>query len=360
MSRLLCIYVTAAALGLSACSAVDPTESESRAPSTTESRPVQYVIHLSIDGLRPDAITRHTAAELPAFYRLRSEGAFTDNARTDADYRITLPNHTDQLTGRPVLGPKGHGWTDNGTPEPNATLHSNRGRYVASAFDVAHDRGLRTSAYVSKSKFVLFDRSYDGENGAPDTTGADDGRDKIDTFVYERDAEALVSRLVADATADPCRYTFVHLRDPDSAGHEWSWSLNLRSPYMQAVRRMDRLVGKILDLIESDPRLAGRTALIITADHGGSDYGHSADRPAHFVIPFYVWGPGIPAADLYALNAGLLKDPEGTRPEREEPAQPIRNGAAANLALSLLGLEPVPGSTIHLSADGWTNAWAGR
>jgi arylsulfatase A-like enzyme len=258
-----------------------------------------------------------------------------------------------------VLGPEGHGWTDNGTPEPGATLHSNRGHYVASAFDVVHDRGLRTGAYVSKSKFVLFDRSYDGKHGAPDTTGADNGRDKIDVFVYERDTEALVSRFVADATADPARYTFVHLRDPDSAGHEWSWSLNVRSPYMQAVRRMDRLVGKILDLVESDPRLAGRTSLIITADHGGSDYGHSADRPEHSTVPFYVWGPGVPAADLYALNTGVL-NPEGTQPGRAEPDQPIRNGAAANLALSLLGLDPVPGSTIGLSAAGWKDMWAGH
>ncbi len=307
---------------------------------------IRYVVHVSVDGLRPDAVTRQPPTALPAFARLRVESAFTQNARTDPDRRYTLPNHTDQLTGRGVEGPGGHHWTDNTDPAPGQTLHSNRGGYVASVFDVAHDAGLRTAAYASKSKFSLFDTSYDAAHGAPDETGDDDGADKIDVFVYDPDTDALTRRVVADLRADPAAYTFVHLRDPDATGHAYSWSVRAGSRYMQAVQRADDRIGRILAAVEADPRLRGRTAVIVTADHGGSGRNHHAERALHYTVPFYVWGPGVPSADLYALNADTRADPGAANVGFDVPMQPVRNGDAADLALDLLGLGPVPGSTI--------------
>ena len=325
-----------------------PTAVDDRPGGPGAADSVRYVVHVSVDGLRPDAIER-LGAGLPAFVRLRTESAWTHNARTDPDYSITLPNHTAQLTGRPVLGARGHGWTQNVDPATGVTLHTNKGSYVASVFDVAHDAGLETAAYVSKSKFSLFNVSYDESAGAPDTTGADDGRDKIDRFVYQADTEALVDALVADLGGDPAAYTFVHIRDPDATGHVWTWNVRSGSRYMRAVRRSDARIGQILDAIESDERLVGRTALIVTADHGGSARHHRADRPLHYTVPFYAWGPGIAPADLYAINPDR-EDPDGERPGFGADRQPVRNGDAANLALALLGLDPVPGSTIGRDA----------
>lgn len=313
--------------------------------------PVRHVILVSVDGLRPDAVTRHTADELPNFYRLRNEGAFTDNARTDVDYSNTLPNHIAQLTGRPVTGSDGHRWTSNSDPAPGETLHTQKGAYVASIFDVAHDNGLRTGAYVSKSKFVLLDRSYDETNGAPDETGRDDGRDKIDTFVYESDTPELVARFVRDMETEPFGFALVHLRDPDASGHTMRWSLGKRSAYMKSIRRVDRMLGELIAMVERNPVLAGNTVIVLTSDHGGSHWSHGdADKAEHYTVPFYVWGAGVPEADLYALNAGVRQDPGRGRPAFDAPVQPIRNGSAANLALSLLGLPPVPGSTINAAS----------
>lgn len=319
--------------------------------------PVRYVVHISVDGLRPDAVTRQLD-RLPAFAQLRAQAAFTDNARTDAVYSNTLPNHTAQITGRGVTGAAGHGWTVNRDPDPAATLHSNRGAYVASVFDVAHDHGLRTGLYASKSKFALYDRSYGPDHGARDTTGADDGRDKIDAFVYDKDSGDLVDRFVDDMRAEPFDYAFVHLRDPDTAGHWFGWRLWEWHPYMRAVRRADRRIGQILDAIEADPRLAGHTAVVVTSDHGGTGHDHGSGAadgvpgaPEDYTVPFYVCGPGVPPGDLYALNEGAFLDPERGRPGFGAAVQPVRNGATANLALALLDLPPVPGSTINVDGQ---------
>ena len=316
-----------------------------RAAALGSADSVRYVFHVSIDGLRPDAVERQPLDVLPHFTRLRREAAWTHNARTDADLRKTLPNHTTQFTGRPVLGEAGHRWTANTDPPRGATLHSNRGAYVASTFDVVHDAGLRTAAYVSKRKFSLFRLSYGADHGAPDQTGADDGRAKIDRFVNDGDTEALVRRLVAETRAEPAAYTFLHIRDPDWRGHIYGWSVRTGSRYMRAVQDADARLGQLFTLIDTDDRLRGRTALIVTADHGGSARSHYADRHPHYTIPFYVWGPGIPRADLYAVNPERA-DPGAEAPDYDAAQQPIRNGDAANLALSFLGLGPVPGSTI--------------
>lgn len=312
-----------------------------------------HVIHVSIDGLRPDAVTALGPEKLPNFYRMRTEGAFTDNARTDHDSTVTLPTHTCQLTGRGVNGNAGHGWRKNTNPKKGVTIASNKGAYVASVFDVAHDHGLCTGEYASKTKFSLHDISWDGENGAADAVGADDGRDKIDVFVCLAETGQLIDRLVDDMKKQPLDYAFVHLADPDVYGHSNGWDPNPGSAYSNTVIRMDRLLGRIFDMVTTNEALAGRTFIIVTADHGGHEKGHSkAELWQNYTIPFSVWGPGVEAgAALYDLNQGNRLDPGTDRPNYFASVQPIRNGDAANLSLQLLGLPPVPGSTIGQAQD---------
>ena len=316
-------------------------------------QPVTHVIHISVDGLRPDAVTALGPSNLPNFYRLRTEGAFTDNARADYDYTITLPDHVTELTGRGVLGPTGHNWSDNSDPDPEQTLASNKGSYIAGVFDVAHDNGLTTGEYASKSKFSLFATSWDAVNGAPDITSPDNGRKKIDIYVNDSDTSELVDTFVADMSDQPLNYAFIHLLDPDAAGHDGSWDITPGSEYSDAVKRIDDRLGTIFALIDGDSQLTGHTAIVLTADHGGQGTDHS-DPEAHedYTIPFYVWGPGVMAgADLYALNPATRLNPGTDRPDYSASPQPVRNGEAANVALTLLGLGPVPGSTIDINQD---------
>jgi len=321
---------------------------------------VTFVIHVSVDGLRADAVPALGAALAPNFHRLRTEGVFTDNARSDATSTCTLPNHTAQMTGRSQAGPDGHHWTTNADTVDPVTLHSNRGFYIAGVFDQAHDRGLRTGLFANKSKFSLFERSWNETYGAPDVTGEDDGRGKIDRYLYDEDATSLATTFVADMSTEPYHYALLHLNQPDAAGHAQGWDLSLSPPsaYLGAVMDVDEKLGALLALVESDTVLAGRTAIIVTADHGGrlgaTDHGGLTGcwDAESAVIPFMVWGPGTGSGeDLYALNPATRVDPGGETPSEIAPDQPIRNGDAANLALDLLGLKPVIGSTIDEDQD---------
>lgn len=322
---------------------------------------VDHVILISVDGLRADLLTELMATdvsgEYASFQRFVDEGATTFNARTDYAYTNTLPNHTCMMTGRPVSQPEGqpvtthHGYTSNVDPLPTDTLH-NQGNpavsYVASAFDVAHDHGLETALYASKSKFVLFDQSYDAVHGAPDLTGPDFGQDKID--IYENGTSAAIhAALLADLVTAPAQFSFVHYRDPDSAGHASTWG---SAAWDSAVRTVSGYLSEILDTVDATPQLRGRTVVILTTDHGGTGYGHtSASDWRNYTIPFMVWGAGVyQGVDLYSLNLAVRLDPGGGRPSYNSPP-PIRNGESGNLALDLLGLPSVPGSTINAGQD---------
>ena len=261
------------------------------------------------------------------------------------------------VTGRPVrdrvIGDRavaGHAWIVNSDDQPE-NLHGNRHAYVASTFDVAHDHGLRTALLATKTKFKIYENSYDGSSGAADAVGTDNGRDKIDFYlISETDSPALLTALLGMMKTEPANYAFVHFHDADKAGHAHNWG----SPeYNAAVKAVDGYLGAILELVATDPRLRGKTTVIVSADHGGFQSNHfdSANR-LNYTIPFYVWGAGVASGkDLYALNAQTRKDPLDGRPDYSAGPQPIRNGDGGNLALSLLGLPAIPDSLIDQGED---------
>jgi hypothetical protein len=313
----------------------------------------KFAILVSVDGLAPRFLEQViNDGRAPNFVKLRSLAAWTHNARTDKTHTYTLPNHTCMLTGLPVQPVPGleshraHFYTANTDPAPDATLHQLRfpgHTYTPSMFDVAHDHGLTTAMFASKTKFALYSQSYN-DAGEPDTVGADNGTRKIDRVTINTDPAAMVAELVLQLRTLPPHLTFVHLNQPDGAGHSLGWG----SPeYLTAVSQMDALLGQILTAVE-DSQMRNRTALIITSDHGGVDYNHlDAQNPLDYQIPFYVMAPGVEPGDIYASLEHRVPPDATYNPGYEELSQPIRNGDAGNLALDLLGLEPIPDSVIH-------------
>ena len=304
-----------------------------------------YVVHVSLDGLRSDHVTPEL---MPNLSELVIGGASTMNARTDPSITKTLPNHTSQFTGQFVWGPTGHRITVN--EDPGGTVHDYAGMYVSSVFDVVHDHGGRTVVYVGKSKFFLHERSWGLDFGAPDLVGEDNGTNKIDVFVKEDPtiaAEPFVDDLIA---GEGDTYGFFHIRTPDSAGHTHNWG---SEEYAEGVTEADTILGDLLDRLD----IAGvldTTTVIVTADHGGPLGGNNHEKQDlvdNYTVPFVVFGPDVAAgADLYELNAGVRTDPGTSRPNKQGP-QPIRGHDVANLSLDLLELPPIPGSVVNADQD---------
>jgi len=318
-----------------------------------------HVILLAVDGLRPDAIDGPEDGPLPGFRRLM-RGPHTLQARTDANLTITLPNHVSMVTSRPVAGDAGHGWTANDDPpaaKHGGTLHKRKGSYVASMFDVAHDHGAATAVVATKSKFSLLAASYDEDNGAPDAIAPDHGRRKIDLYACAGSTDAALRQLLAALAAPaPRSLSLLHVGVTDFVGHAEGWDMADGTAYRRAVAEADAAVVRLLEAIDADPRLRGRTAIVMTADHGGGVpfKTHTVhDAPENFLIPFAVWmGADREPQELVALNAdrrALVAATEWVGPEATP--QPIRSADAGNLCLQLLGMPAIPGSTFNAAQD---------
>lgn len=320
------------------------TTSAKPGSSSSPDDAVNQVLAISIDGLNPLAIQRLGVAKTPAFHRLMREGAWTFNARTERELTRTLPNHTGMLTGRRVDARHGgHGVTFNS--DNGSTVHKAAGHYVASVFDVVHDRGGRTAMFASKPKFALYQRTWN-THGAKDRVGKDQGRAKIDRFTVDENETRLVGKLNAELRRSPREFTFLHLALPDLAGHAHGF---MGTQYLEAVRQTDKLLATVLKTIADKPSLRRHELVMLTADHGGIGPSHSDPAALQdYRVPFMVWGPGVPAGrNLYSLNPAF-RSPGSSR-TTYSGVQPIRNGDVANLATDVLDLPKVPGSELNAS-----------
>ncbi|EON24941.1 MULTISPECIES: alkaline phosphatase family protein [Nocardioides] len=320
-----------------ACAAASEAPDAAARPTTAERRidtlgPIDTVVAISIDGLNPNAITKLRKRGTPALHRLIRTGASTLNARTELELTDTLPNHTGMVTGRRIeAATGGHGVTWNDDRRRPSTVQAAAGHEVESVFDVVHDAGGSTAYFASKTKFSLWERSWD---------------EAIDTDVIIENNRRLTRRFVADLAGTTRSFRLLHLSAPDAAGHDHGF---MSPRYLETVTATDRLVGKVLRAISSSPTLSGHTAVILTSDHGGRGASHRApNRPANYTVPFMVWGPDVAVADLYDINP-TYTDPGRTQSTYDDAT--IRNGDVANLALDLLELPAVTDSEHNVAQD---------
>lgn len=281
-------------------------------PDTAPERagaPTRHVVVISIDGLRADAIEAAGARNLQ---RMMREGAYSLDARTIMPSR-TLPSHTSMMTG---VSPEVHGitWNDEQVDAQGRVR-------VATMFDMADSAHLHTAAFFAKAKFRHLIHA-----DAPDEVEAPRGSEVV---------------LAPRMTQDVVHYLrfhrpdllFVHLPDPDIAGHSAGW---MTTPYRWAVRRADAAVEQIRRAAAR--RFGDDFVMIVTADHGGRGRDHGTDALEDVRIPWIAWGSvvrpgelpfGIRTMDTAATALWLLGVPVPARWEGRPVTAAFQAGGAA-------------------------------
>ncbi|MGQ0814536.1 MAG: alkaline phosphatase family protein [Gemmatimonadota bacterium] len=223
-----------------------------------------HVIVISIDGLRPDAISKYNAQTL---LRLQREGAHATHARTIFPSK-TLPSHASMVTG---VTPDVHGitWNSDKTGEFGYVK-------ATTMFELAKAEGLTTAGFFSKSKFHHLR--------------------KPGTFDYSQAPSGdnwMATKTVADVQhylkCQRPNLLFVHIGEPDYAGHAIGW---MSFAYGWAVKRADAAVEAVLASADRAYG-AGNYTVIVTADHGGHGREHGSIDERDMTIPWIVWGRGV-------------------------------------------------------------------
>jgi predicted AlkP superfamily pyrophosphatase or phosphodiesterase len=226
---------------------------------------IRRVMVVSIDGLRPDVMLR---ANTPTLHGLMRSGAFSTYAQT-VPVAITLPSHVSMLTGVSV---ERHGITFNDERATTRPIYPN----ATTIFEAAKKGGLTTALVSGKSKFMALNKP-----GSIDWLWAPESAKTTDADVSE-----YAGKVLAEHRPD---FMFVHFPGADTAGHASGWA----SPeQFDAVEKIDAALGTLLAEVKS-LGLTDSTAVIVSADHGGSGKTHGANDPRSLYIPWIASGTGI-------------------------------------------------------------------
>jgi arylsulfatase A-like enzyme len=254
------------ALAIFSCSRPDPVLLVSPSAVPSAGAVTDHVIVVSIDGLRPDAIDE---ADAQTLQRLIREGTAAGDAETILP-STTLPSHTSMLTG---LEPSEHGVTWNSNEvDPWGTVA------VPTVFEIAHAHGFRTAAFFGKSKFHYLQRK--GSLDYSEAPGRLANNWRLARTVV--DVEGYLAQ-------NHPNLLFIHLGEPDYAGHSVGWMSPL---YVRAVADADVGLARILAAADRSFGVGAYT-LIVTADHGGHDRVHGSSDPRDVTIPWIAWGRGV-------------------------------------------------------------------
>ncbi len=228
------------------------------------------VIYISVDGLRPDALFSGYSPRIDQFYQ---SGAHTLIAQSVMP-SITLPCHMSTFHSVP---PTRHGVTSN--------VYTPMARPLPGIIELMAD--LDTAFFHSWEPL----RSLN----TPETL-------KFSYYIERANGGLVDSQNVAHTaiqyiTTEQPHFAFVYMGATDIAGHAYGW---MSDGYLQMIKDVDVLVGKLLDSLSSD------YTVILHSDHGGHDRSHGTDKPEDMTIPWGIAGQKIKSGYIIDRPISLL------------------------------------------------------
>ncbi len=230
---------------------------------------VEHIIVIGMDGFGAYA---YQEADIPNIKNLQSKGVLSLKGRS------VLPSSSATNWASALMGtsPSMHGYTEWGsrTPEIPSAI-TNQYNLFPTIFSIIREQKKQSvigAVYSWEGIGYLFEK--ESVNFDICTKGDDD---------------AAVDSTIAIIKKDKPLFTFIHLDQPDGAGHKYGHG---SKEYFDEIKKNDERIGRIVKTVE-ELGIAGKTMFLILSDHGGINKGHGGKTLNEVEIIWLLSGPKI-------------------------------------------------------------------
>lgn len=238
-------------------------------PVLGQQEKVNKVLIIGIDGCRPDALQK---AHTKNMDQLWQNGAYSFEARTD-EISSSGPCWTAMLTG---VWHQKHNVLSNDYVNP----------------DLEHYPHFFHRIREEKPDLLC----YSIANWTPIHKILQDG-DASYSGSASNDAR-VASKVAAVLEKEDVDIMFVQLDQVDHAGHTHDYTAESEK-YLKAIKKSDKQVGKMVSALEKRANYSNETWLIIiSTDHGGSNFGHGKNIPEHTTVFYMAYGQSVSRGEI--------------------------------------------------------------
>jgi len=219
------------------------------------------VLIIGIDGCRPDALLK---ANTPNLDKLWKNGAYSFNTKTD-EISSSGICWTGMLTG---VWHEKHNVLTNSYKNPNIKEYPHFFRRIKQAKPELKTYSIVTWAPIHK---IL----------------QKDDANMVKSPLLDRGVTSKVVRTIRKKDVD---VLFLQLDFVDHAGHKHDFSAESKK-YLTAIETADKQIGKMIKALKSRKNYENENWLIlVSTDHGGSEFGHGKNIPEHTTTFFIASG----------------------------------------------------------------------